>query len=96
MQPYVDAEIERDWSRNISPAKMSIQFHDGQTLDLRVDYPKGHPRNPMTPADLDAKVQDCAKFTATPLPANTAKRLTATVNGLDSLVDVSDLVRILS
>ena len=96
VQPYVDADIEREWSRNISPAKLSIQFNDGKTLEARIDYPKGHPRNPMTPADIEAKVQDCTKFAAKPLPADTAKRLTAAVTGLESLADVSDLVSTLS
>ena len=96
VQPYVDADIEREWSRNISPAKVNIQFTDGQTLETRVDYPKGHPKSPMSLADIEAKVDDCARFAAKPLPADTARRLTAAIKGLDSLADISDLVGILS
>jgi 2-methylcitrate dehydratase PrpD len=45
VQPYVDAEIDRDWSRFVAPAKLTAQFRDGQTVEAWVDYPKGHPRN---------------------------------------------------
>jgi 2-methylcitrate dehydratase PrpD len=96
VHPYVDAKIERDWSRSISPAALHIEFRDGRTLEVRADYPKGHPRNPMTPADFAAKVSDCAAFTARPLRTDTAQRLTDTVGALDSLPDISVLVDLLT
>ena len=72
VQPYVDAEIDRDWRRFVTPAKVTVQFRDGQTVETRVDYPKGHPKNMMTEAEFAAKTTDCATFAAKPLPADTA------------------------
>src|SRR6185369_10443234 len=46
VQPFVDDEIDRDWRRVITPAKVSVHFRDGQTVQARVDYSKGQPRNP--------------------------------------------------
>ena len=51
VQPYVDAEIDRDWSRFVTPARVIVRFRDGKTIEERVDYPKGHPKNMMTEAN---------------------------------------------
>jgi 2-methylcitrate dehydratase PrpD len=40
VQPYLDAEIDRDWSRVVPPALVCVQFRDGETVEARVDYPK--------------------------------------------------------
>ena len=85
VRPYVDEEIDRDWSRFVTPARVTVQFRDGQTMETRVDYPKGHPQNVMTEGEFAAKTKDCATFAASPLPADTAERLTATVGDLESL-----------
>lgn len=96
VQPYVDAEIDRDWRRFVTPAKVTVQFRDGQTVETRVDYPKGHPNNMMTEAASAAKTTDCATFAAKPLPADTAARLISTVGKLESLPDIAALLRIVT
>lgn len=96
VQPYVDAEIDREWSRFVTPAKVTVQFRDGQAIETRVDYPKGHPENMMTEEEFAAKTADCASFAAKPVPADTADRLTSTVGKLESLADVSELLRIVT
>ena len=96
VQPYVDEEIDRDWSRFVTPARVIVRFRDGQTVETRVDYPKGHPKNVMTEAEFAAKTTDCATFAAKPLPADTADRLISTVGKLESLADISELVRVVT
>ncbi len=96
VQPYVDAEIDREWSRFVPPARVSVRFRDGQTVQTRVDHPKGHPRNPMTEAESAAKTADCATYAATPMRADTAQRLIATVGKLDALEDIAELIRIMT
>jgi 2-methylcitrate dehydratase PrpD len=93
---YVDDELDRDWRRVVTPAKVTIRFRDGGTLEARVDYSKGHPRNPMTEQELAAKTADCAAFAARPLPAATAARLTSTVAGLESTQDIATLVQVMT
>ena len=93
---FVDEELDRDWRRFVTPAKVTIRFRDGQTLETRVDYSKGHPRNPMTPREFAAKTADCAAFAARPLAADAADRLTSTVAQLESVHDVATLVQILT
>jgi len=94
--PYVDAEIDRDWARFVTPARVTIRFKDGQTLEARVDYPKGHPRNPMTTAEFAKKTEDCAVFAARPMPADTAERLIATAGRLETLPDIAELLRVMN
>jgi 2-methylcitrate dehydratase PrpD len=73
-----------------------VQFRDGQTVEARVDYPKGHPKNPMTEAEFTAKTTDCVTFAARPMPADTAARLISTVGKLESLPDISELLRVMT
>ena len=96
VRPYVDEEIDRDWSRFVTPARVIVQFRDGEQIEVRVDYPKGHPRNPMTDGEFATKTKDCAAFAARALPQETAERLVATVRKLEALADVSELVRVIT
>jgi 2-methylcitrate dehydratase PrpD len=96
VQPYVDAEMDRDWSRYVTPAKVTVQFRDGQTVEARVDYPKGHPKNRMTEAEFAAKTTDCATYAAKSLPATTADRLMSAVRKLETLPDISVVVGVMT
>ena len=96
VEPYVDAEIDRDWSRFVTPARLTVEFRDGQKIETRVDYPKGHPKNPMTTAEFATKTRDCATFAARALAPETADRLISTVGQLEELADVGELVRVMT
>ena len=92
---YVDDEIERDWSRNISPAHLQIDMKDGTTHILRVDLPLGHPSKPMSVADFDAKAADCFRNAVRPLRDDANRQLRDLVDRLESLDDVRALARVL-
>jgi 2-methylcitrate dehydratase PrpD len=96
VQPYVDEEIDRDWHRFVTPGRVIVRFRDGQTIEERVDYPKGHPNNPMSDSEFATKTADCASFAAKPMPLDIASRLTATVRKLESQSDIAELVGVLS
>jgi len=96
VRPYVDEEIDRDWSRFVPPARVTVEFRDGKTVEARVNYPKGHPENMMTEREFAAKTKDCANYLATTLPPDTAPRLISTVARLESLADVSELVSVVT
>nr|WP_315425812.1 MmgE/PrpD family protein [uncultured Albidiferax sp.] len=96
VQPYVHEEIERDWSRFVTPAAVTVRFRDGTTLEARVDYPKGHPKNMMTEDEFAAKTHDCAAFAARPLASDTAAKLITTLGRLDSIEDISELLRVIT
>jgi 2-methylcitrate dehydratase PrpD len=89
----VDESIERQWSRNISPAHVRVEMNDGHLHDLRVDLPRGHPDQPMSTADFDAKLRDCIDFSRGMLAADAAARLRAAVDALPDATGVDALLR---
>jgi 2-methylcitrate dehydratase PrpD len=94
VEAFVDPDIEREWSRNISPAHLHLEMDDGTTQSRRVDWPLGHPSRPMTAADFDAKAADCFGASARPLRDDSSRQLRSLVDNLDSLNDVRALVRL--
>lgn len=96
VKPYVDEEIDRVWSRFVPPAKVTVTFRDGQTVETQVDYPKGHPKNMMTVAEFSAKTMDCATYVAVPLAPDTGARLIQTVGRLETLADIAELMRVMT
>jgi 2-methylcitrate dehydratase PrpD len=93
---FFDEDIEREWSRSISPANVQINMQDGTTHRLRIDLPLGHPRRPMSAADFDIKAEDCFRISAQPLRENAHRRLRDLVDGLESLADVRGLASVLN
>ena len=96
VHPYVDKEIDRDWSRFVTPARVDVRYRDGTEVSVRVDYPKGHPRHLMTAAEFTAKTADCATYAAASLAPDSAGRLAAAAIGLDQTTDVDDLLNAMS
>lgn len=88
----IDDDIERDWGRKISPAKVTIELDDGSEHHLRVDWALGHPENPM-PADVfDAKALDCVRTAARPLGEQAVQALRERVDALETLADARDVM----
>ena len=90
----VDPEIERDWGRTVSPTHIIVDTDTGSFED-RVDLPRGHPAFPMTAEDTDAKLRDCLAFGAVAWPEGIAERLFNTIETIEELSDIGQLLRIL-
>ena len=90
-----DAEIERDWSRSISPTLLVAQTEAG-TLSVRVDRPIGEPGRPMRESDFDEKMRGCLAVGGLVWPDNTPSRLRNAVAALSSGGTAGDLVRALA
>jgi 2-methylcitrate dehydratase PrpD len=95
VRPYVDDDIEREWSRFVTPARLVVHFRDGQVYETRIDYPKGHPRNMMSSDEFAAKTADCAGFAITDMAPDTPKRLRTVVDSLESAT-LGDLVEVMA
>ena len=93
---YVDPEMDREWGRYVTPAAVQIRFDDGTVRSSRVNYMKGHPKNPMSRDDFRQKTRDCADAAEIALPADTVDRLFATIDSLESLDDIATLIGIVS
>jgi len=72
------------------PAGISeIVMKDGKTHRLRVDYPRGHARNPMTDQEVIEKFKDMA---AVYMSGEQMERLVEAVFDLDKLDDIGKLL----
>lgn len=78
----VDEQIERDWSRNISPTRLVVETDSG-TFEARADYPRGDRRAPMSKEDFDRKMSGCLEISGIRWPATTVDRLHAAIDGLE-------------
>jgi 2-methylcitrate dehydratase PrpD len=90
----VDDAIERDWSRNISPAAVLIQSGN-VAFQHRADLPLGHPDFPMTAAAAESKLQDCIGFGGLDWPSHTAARLRDMTGRVEHLAAARDLAGVL-
>jgi 2-methylcitrate dehydratase PrpD len=91
----VDPEIEREWSRSVSPTRLVVNL-GGETVEVRVDTPLGDASRPMLPADFDLKIWSCAEISGLAWPGDCAERLLDAVNQLGAARDVTQLVAVVS
>jgi 2-methylcitrate dehydratase PrpD len=96
VRPYVDDELDRDWRRFVTPAKVAVRFRDGSTAEARVDYPLGHPKAKMTPDQLSSKTADCAAVAVQGLAGDAAARLADAVGRLEEIDDVDQLIAVIT
>jgi 2-methylcitrate dehydratase len=75
------------------PAGISeITNKKGETCRLRVDYPRGHARNPMTDQEVIEKFRDMASIH---MSEDHMKRLIESVFEMDKLEDIGALLRLM-
>lgn len=70
-------------------AEVRVTTTDGNEYALRVDIPKGDPHRPLSWVELAAKFRDCTEAVLEP---EVIERVTAAVEGLEELRDVSGLM----
>ncbi|HLZ72051.1 MAG TPA: MmgE/PrpD family protein [Dehalococcoidia bacterium] len=80
----LDAEYPARW-----PATARLQTRDGREFHARVEFPKGDPENPLTPAELEAKFRALAGMALPPERLNAIVRL---VTELDAAPSVRHLL----
>jgi 2-methylcitrate dehydratase PrpD len=90
-----DPEIERDWSRNVSPTRLVVETDRG-VFEARVDHPRGNFGTPMTREDFDAKMQGCLEISGIDWPSNLVVHLRAAVDGLTAGTDVRTITNCLT
>jgi 2-methylcitrate dehydratase PrpD len=88
----IDEEIERDWSRNISPTHLVVETGRG-AFEARVDYPRGHAAAPMSTEDFERKMAGCLEISDMSWPADTVGRLRAAIDGLERSPRGADVIK---
>lgn len=78
----------------ISPQSFDFTLADGRAVTVDVPYIFGHPQNPLSPAQNEAKFRACAAAAARPLPPAQMEELMSAIAGLEDLPDVAILARL--
>jgi len=71
------------------PCVLQFATENGSSRTVEVFYPKGHPRNRMSPADVEAKFRGCARSVLS--EAQQTKIISLVLN-LETLPSVTELM----
>jgi len=86
-----DSELDQFFPK-MYPAKVEIITKDGQVFSAEESYPKGFPDNPISRQELEQKFESLC---ATVFDKTRIKKLKHMITRLDSLEDMSEMVRLL-
>jgi 2-methylcitrate dehydratase PrpD len=90
----VDPGLGR-FERVITPARVEVRTRSGQTLSHLVEYPKGHPSNPVTLEETVQVFRRSAAFAALPLSTVQVDSAVDMVLNLELQGDMNSLVQAL-
>ncbi|MFH1775451.1 MAG: MmgE/PrpD family protein [Chloroflexota bacterium] len=93
----LDPELNATYSGGkVSPSILHIRTRDGRSLTHRVDYVKGHPRNPMSLDDVIEKFRTCAPSALKKLSPEGLDEVTGLLRNLDEVGNVSRIIELIS
>ena len=96
VHPVMDPDQDVSQGRILPmPATVEIQTKDGRTVTKRCDYAIGHPKNPMSWAQVEEKFMGCAAWAAKPKDAARLREIVQMVKDLDKVRDMRELARLL-
>jgi len=78
----------------IPPAIVEIKTKSGEAYSERVDFPYGHPKNPITIDDLVKKFRDCVSYSAKPIPREKSDKAIEFMLSLEEIDDVSQMIEL--
>jgi len=80
----------------IPPAIVEIKTRSGEAYSERVDFPYGHPKNPVTIDDLLKKFRDCVSYSAKPIPKEKTDKAIESILSLEEIDDVNQIIQLFS
>ncbi len=81
---YVDEDIDRLYPEAI-PNRVYVRLKDGREAECRIDYPLGHPKNPMSFEDVKYK------FTRLVKPYYTREKVSEIADIVSKIEDIKDV-----
>ena len=75
------------------PAVVKLILQSGESREVEVIFPKGHPNNPMSPAEVETKFRACARGRLTSARQD---KVIANARELEKLPSVADLMQMLA
>lgn len=91
----VSAVVDLSLRAHVPPAAVVEVVTRRGTFRSRVEYPSGHPLNPISEEAVADKLRDCATHAARPFPSARVEEIIATVRGVLVLADMRQLAALL-
>lgn len=91
---YMDEELEKNFGRGISPARITVHTERGDFTDCI--FQKGHPTNPFTDADMERKFKDCISFGLYQPKEGAAEKILDMIDHLENVENAAELVRLVN
>lgn len=79
-----------------NPAIVDIKTKDSKIRSKRVDSPLGSPENPISFAYLSEKFRHCCEYSVSPVSSKNRERIIQLTGEIDSVQDVSQIIRLLA
>jgi 2-methylcitrate dehydratase len=86
----ITLEIDPDMDRLPRSGMSEIVTKNGKSYTMRIDYPKGHPKNPMSDDEIKTKFKSMASRYMTP---KRMERIIQMIYELENLQDIGDLMK---
>lgn len=93
VQPYIAPDIDRQVGRSVTAARMELRTAAGDTYKAEVKLAKGHPQNPMSDSELEAKFRACSHSSGGKMSPGAVDSLLDAINRLEELEDITQLTR---
>jgi len=81
--------------RDETAVEMEVLTKSGDTYSKRIDFAAGFAERPLTSEEIMERFQSCISFSGAILPLDSIDKLLSTVNELEKLKDVRDLISVL-
>jgi 2-methylcitrate dehydratase PrpD len=96
MAKRVDYKFEEDLEvTGLRPGIVEIRVKEGTVYLEKVDYPYGHPQNPMSLEDLVKKFRDCVTYSSKPLSKKNVSKLIDLLLNLEKVKDINEVIRLI-
>lgn len=89
----VDPEF-KDSRSTVGPIKIRIKMRDGEELSRRVEFARGHLKNPMSEPESSKKFRDCVRQSAKPMSEQNIERLLTMMSELEKVDYLAKLLRL--
>lgn len=89
--PIFDPEIDRELGKAIPPTQVEVQTKSGEVYSAKVIFAKGHPKNPMTDEEFEAKFRSCATSADKEVSPKIVNNLMDRLNNLEQVADIRQI-----
>jgi len=97
MANRVNYRFEEDAdTTSLRPGIIEIKTKDGKLYKNRIDYPYGHPKNPLSTNDIIAKFKDCSNYSAKPMTNETINEVIDLLMNLEKVNDIKKVITLVS